>query len=56
MTIRELQKKYASVPWLDYVNGILKTKQTVSNNEVILVGVPKFIGSLEELLKDAPRR
>jgi hypothetical protein len=56
MTVREMQSKFPTVPWLMYFNSILPEHVQISNDEVIVVSVPSFIKGLEKLVAETPKR
>lgn len=57
MTLKEVQKKYNYVDWLDYINAILApVNLKVDENEVIVVSVPTFFEGLGKLLNETPKR
>ncbi|KAJ8668212.1 hypothetical protein QAD02_009875 [Eretmocerus hayati] len=55
-TIRDLEKEYPSIPWLDYINTILAPSFGVTRDQSIWVLVPSYMRELEELLKKTPKR
>ncbi|KAF2887463.1 hypothetical protein ILUMI_18710 [Ignelater luminosus] len=57
MTVEELQQKYPSIPWIEYINTILDLPDIkAGNEEVVIVSVPKYISQLESLLSLTPKR
>lgn len=56
MRISEMQKKFPSIQWLEYINNILAPSNKVNASEVIVVNSPDFIASLETLLQRTPKR
>ncbi|ERL87973.1 hypothetical protein D910_05361 [Dendroctonus ponderosae] len=56
MSIRELQQKFPSIPWLEYINTLLAPDTRVSNEEVIVVSIPKYISDFEALVSRTPKR
>ncbi|XP_016921652.1 neprilysin-2 isoform X2 [Apis cerana] len=56
MTVRELSKKYPSIPWKEYFNTLLAPKIQVDEEEIVIVSVPNYIASLEKLLAATPKR
>ncbi|KAF2888363.1 hypothetical protein ILUMI_17810, partial [Ignelater luminosus] len=57
MTIKELQERYTTIPWLEYINNILSVPNLeVTADEVVDVGVPKYIYDLEILLAQTEKR
>ncbi|GJQ69914.1 Nep2 [Trypoxylus dichotomus] len=56
MTIRELQVKYQSIPWLEYINTLLAPDTVIDNDEVIIVSVPKYLTDFEALMSVTPKR
>lgn len=55
-TISQMQIKYASIPWLEYINNLLPKEAQVTNDEVIINSVPSYISELEKLLDQTPKR
>ncbi|KAK2585581.1 hypothetical protein KPH14_010214 [Odynerus spinipes] len=56
MTIDELSKLFPSIPWKKYFNTLLAPSAQVEDNEVVIVSVPSYIKSLENLLRETPKR
>lgn len=56
MTIRDVQRKFPSIPWLEYVNNILDDTNTANDNEILVVNTPNYIKHLEHLLSITPKR
>lgn len=56
MTIGELQKKFPGISWMDYINRVLDGAETVTKNDIVLLGVPKYINGLQKLLHTTPKR
>lgn len=56
MTIRQLQKKYPTIPWLEYINTILFPNAVVNEDEIVIVYAPAYISKLETLLEKTPKR
>ncbi|XP_043683237.1 neprilysin-2-like isoform X2 [Vespula pensylvanica] len=56
MTIKELSNNYPSIPWKEYFNTLLAPTVQVEENEVVIVSVPSYIKSLEQLLSRTPKR
>ncbi|XP_012252045.2 neprilysin-2 isoform X2 [Athalia rosae] len=55
-TVRELNERYPSVNWKDYINHLLPPTVQVDEDEVVIVNVPKYISDLEDLIKVTPKR
>jgi neprilysin len=55
-TIEELQKENPSVPWREYFSKILPPTVPIASDEVIIVNVPSYLGDLEKLLSNTPKR
>jgi len=55
-TIDELQKENPSVPWREYLEKILPANVPVKNDEIIIINVPSYLGDLEKLLSNTPKR
>ncbi|CAH1395389.1 unnamed protein product [Nezara viridula] len=56
MTVRELQAKFPSIPWRDYISKILPAKISIDEDEPVIVEVPSYITSLEKILEQTPKR
>ncbi|KAE8748157.1 hypothetical protein FOCC_FOCC005160 [Frankliniella occidentalis] len=56
MKISELQERYPSIPWKEYMEKILPASITLSDSEVIIVDVPEYFSKLEKLLAMTPKR
>lgn len=55
-TIKEIQKKYNYVEWLDYINALLPPNLQVKEDEQVIISVPTFFADLENILKTTPKR
>lgn len=56
MTINELQEKFPSIPWMEYINTLLSPYAKVDSNDVLIVKVPSYISSFEALISRTPKR
>ena len=56
MTVEELQKKYQTIPWLEYFNTLLPEKVGIRNDEVVVVSEPSYLEKFEELLATTDKR
>lgn len=56
MTIREVQKKYNYLPWVEYINALLPDGLDIDENEVIVVSVPQYFEDLGHLLQKTPKK
>lgn len=56
MTVSQMQQNFPHIQWMDYINKILNGAEKVTQNDVILVGVPKYLHGLQELLRTTPKR
>ncbi|KAI5709268.1 hypothetical protein M8J76_014310 [Diaphorina citri] len=56
MKITELQERYPSIPWTEYINTILSPNAQLKYDETIIVSEPKYIYDLEKLLSTTPKR
>lgn len=56
MTIAQMQEKYPSIPWMEYINTLLKPITTVDDNEVVIVNVLSYISDFEKLIARTPKR
>lgn len=56
LTLREVQDKYPYIQWVDYVNALLPSQLSVTEDEIVVILTPSYFERLEKLLKDtAPR-
>ncbi|XP_008479985.1 neprilysin-2-like [Diaphorina citri] len=56
MKITELQERYPSIPWTEYINTILSPNAQLKDDETIIVMEPEYIHDLEKLLSTTPKR
>lgn len=57
MTVAQMQQNFsAGIHWLDYINRMLDGAEHVTNTDVVLVGVPRYIIGLQQLLRVTPKR
>ncbi|XP_066143643.1 neprilysin-2 isoform X2 [Euwallacea fornicatus] len=56
MTISEMQQKFPSIPWLEYINTLLAPDITVTTDETIIVSIPNYITEFEALISRTPKR
>ncbi|XP_057331036.1 neprilysin-2-like [Microplitis mediator] len=56
MSITELEKKYPSIPWLEYINKLLKPSAIVDKNETVIVSAPYFMSEFEKLINTTSKR
>ncbi|KAF7279498.1 hypothetical protein GWI33_007175 [Rhynchophorus ferrugineus] len=56
MTVEELEFKFPSIPWMEYINTLLAPDIQISNQEMIVVSVPKYITDFEALISRTPKR
>ncbi|CAG0895469.1 unnamed protein product [Darwinula stevensoni] len=56
MTIGELEKKWPSIPWLEYVNEMLTPFHHVTVEEPVIIDVPEYIKKLAGALQVTPKR
>lgn len=55
MTMADLQKKFPTIPWQEYINNML-ISQTVNRDDVIIINNPKYFSDLEYLMNNTPKR
>ncbi|XP_054271423.1 neprilysin-2 isoform X2 [Macrosteles quadrilineatus] len=55
-TIPELQERYPSIPWVEYISTILPKSVPLMPDEVVILDEPKYIEDLEALLSNTPKR
>ncbi|XP_057330724.1 neprilysin-2-like [Microplitis mediator] len=56
ISIAELEKKHPSIPWLEYINKLLKPSVTVDKNETVILSAPYFITEFEKLINTTSKR
>ena len=56
MTVGELQAKFPSIPWREYISKILPSTIRIDENEPIIVEVPSYLTNLEKILEQTPKR
>ncbi|XP_021947553.1 neprilysin-2 isoform X2 [Folsomia candida] len=56
MTISELQEKFPSIPWLEYINRLLPEKVQIASDETIIVTVPEYITKFQQLISQTDKR
>lgn len=56
MTVGELQEKYPTIPWLEYINTLLHPVTAVDENEVVIVNVLSYLSEFEELIANTPKK
>ncbi|KAK9722859.1 Peptidase family M13 [Popillia japonica] len=56
MTIRQLQATYQSIPWLEYINTLLAPDTKVTDDEIIVLSVPKYLADFQLLMSKTPKR
>lgn len=55
MKIADLQQKFPSIPWQEYLNKLLNPL-TIRQDDIIIVNSPKYLSDLEALLSNTPKR
>ncbi|CAH1111368.1 unnamed protein product [Psylliodes chrysocephalus] len=56
MSIEQLQEKFPSIPWVEYINNLLAPDTHVETGELIIVNVPSYLKSFELLVEKTPKR
>ncbi|XP_011257048.1 neprilysin-2 isoform X1 [Camponotus floridanus] len=56
MTVNELSAAYPSIPWWEYFNTILAPQAKLSRDEIVIVNVPSYVKSFEQLISQTPKR
>ncbi|KAF5280980.1 hypothetical protein FQR65_LT14904 [Abscondita terminalis] len=57
MTVFDLQNKFSSIPWMEYLNNVMDIPDIqIKNSDVIIIAVPNYISELEKLLTQTPKR
>lgn len=55
MKIADLQQKFPSIPWQEYLNNLLNPL-SIRQDDIIIVNSPKYLSDLEALLSTTPKR
>lgn len=56
MTLTALKKNYSTIPWKEYFVKLLPLSDAILEDEVVIVGDPNYIASLEKLMEITPKR
>jgi hypothetical protein len=56
MTVGDLETKYPSIPWLDYINTLIAPFHKIDSTEPVIVDVPSYVEKFEKLIADTPKR
>ncbi|CAH1236556.1 unnamed protein product [Diabrotica balteata] len=56
MTIEQLQEKFRSIPWVEYINNLLAPDTTVESGEIVVVNVPSYLKAFETLVSKTSKR
>ncbi|XP_031344609.1 neprilysin-2-like isoform X1 [Photinus pyralis] len=57
MSVADLQLKFHSIPWLEYLNSVLDLPEIkIKNTDMVIISVPSYITELEKLLSNTPKR
>ncbi|XP_025829399.1 neprilysin-2 [Agrilus planipennis] len=56
LTIAELNREFPSIDWLHYIKKLLPSNVQVTEDETVILGVPKYIRKLEKLIRRTPKR
>ncbi|CAH0557229.1 unnamed protein product [Brassicogethes aeneus] len=56
MSMDELQRKFPSIPWLEYMNNLLSPDTSIQPDEIVVVNVPKYVTDFERLISRTPKR
>jgi len=55
MKLADLQHKFPSIPWQEYLNKLLHPL-SVRQDDIIIVNSPRYLSDLEALLSNTPKR
>ena len=56
MNVDELQRKFPSIPWIEYMNTLLAPDTKINHDEVVVVSVPQYLHDFEALISRTPKR
>ncbi|KAJ8929161.1 hypothetical protein NQ314_018185, partial [Rhamnusium bicolor] len=54
--LSELQHRYRSIPWKEYINGLLAPVETINDDDNVIVTEPLYLKRLETILEDSSKR
>lgn len=56
LKLKEVQAKYPTIPWVEYINILLKPFVTITAEEHVILIEPNYIKALESLLLHTPKK
>ncbi len=56
MEVKDLYTYDPATPWVEYINVMLDGVETVDENEIVIVDVPKYIEDFSQLMAVTPVR
>ena len=55
-TIKDLEKEFPYVPWLEYINTMLYPVKTMTYDDRITVTLPQYFYELEKIIRSTPKQ
>lgn len=56
MSVLQLQQRYPTIQWHNYIDGILYPVAKINMDETVTVSEPAYLSRLEDLLQRTPKR
>jgi len=56
MELKDLTSLDPNTPWVQYINRMLDGVETITENEIVIVDVPKYISDFSKLIANTPAR
>lgn len=57
MSIAQLQSRYPSIPWVEYINGVVDLSEyKITFQDQVIVRVPQYFHDLENLIRWSSKR
>ena len=56
MEVKDLYTYDPNTPWVEYINQMLDGVETIDENEIVIVDVPKYIEDFSQLIAVTPVR
>ena len=54
MEVKDLYTYDPNTPWVEYINQMLDGVETIDENEIVIVDVPKYIEDFSQLIAVTP--
>uniref|UniRef100_A0A1Y1KTX7 Peptidase M13 N-terminal domain-containing protein n=1 Tax=Photinus pyralis TaxID=7054 RepID=A0A1Y1KTX7_PHOPY len=56
MTVKELQTRFPYINWEEFLSSVIGPNVKITENDIVDVGMPKYVTNLESLLEKTPKR